>query len=302
MLKYKVFADAAGDISTELKERYGIYTLPIPVAMGKETYQSGVDLENNDFYQMLEEYEGIPVTSQITPYAFEELYEQELAAGTQEMLVFLINSKGSATYNNAVSTRERFYAEHPEAKDKLRIHLFDGASYSAGYGYAAVVAAQKLEMGMAVDEVVALAQNLLKKLRIYFGLYSLKYAGKSGRIPSAAVFVGEALGIKPIMQVWDHAISTVGKARGEKKLVREIVKMTTDDMEPSTPYCLLYGNDMAALMELREEMTRKVGYPPVYQFQIGPAIAINAGPRVVGVLFEVAQKRIEKEKNKEKKS
>ena len=76
MLKYKVFADAAGDISTELKERYGIYTLPIPVAMGKETYQSGVDLENNDFYQMLEEYEGIPVTSQITPYAFEELYEQ----------------------------------------------------------------------------------------------------------------------------------------------------------------------------------------------------------------------------------
>ena len=301
MVKFRVYTDAAADISSEQRQRYGIRVLPIPVTMGEKTFQSGVDLENDAFYSMMEAYDGIPVTSQITPYAFEEMYAQELADGTQALLVFLINSKGSATYANAVSTRDRFYAENPDAKEKMRIYLLDGASYTGGYGYAAILAAQQLEMGAPVDEVVAKAEEQLKKQRIYFGLYSLRYAGKSGRIPSAAVFVGEALGIKPIMQVWDHAITTVGKARGEKKLIKEIVKMTCEDMEPNTPYSVVYGKDPADRDELAAEMEKKVGYPPVYQFQIGPAVAINAGPRVVGTIFEISKKKLAKEgKGKDK--
>lgn len=299
MLKYKVYADATADIPRDLQQRYQIYTLGIPVAMGDQTFMSGIEVDNETFYQMLESYDGIPVTSQITPYVFEELYEQELQEGTEALLIFLLNGKGSATYNNAVATRERFYAHHPEAKGKMDIYLFDGASYSAGYGYAALLTAQKLEMGADIAEVVRLAEEQIRKQRIYFGLYSLRYAGKSGRIPSAAVFVGEALGIKPIMQLWDHAITTIGKARGEKKLVKELVKMTLEDMEPNTPYCVLYANNPEDRDELAAELTKKIGYPPVYVFQIGPAITINAGPRAVGVAFEVAQKKLNKE-NKSK--
>ena len=301
MNKYKIYVDAAADIPKELQERYAIQVLPIPVIMGDRAFQSGVEITNDEFYTMLEGYSGVPTTSQITPYAFEEVYKYELAQGTRDLILILINAKGSATYSNAVSTRERFYEENKDAADKLHIHLFDGASYTGGYGYAAILAAQKLEMGESVKTVLDLIDRQLKKQRIYFGLYSLKYAGKSGRIPSAAVFVGEALGIKPIMQVWDHAIATVGKARGEKKLIKELVKMIVDDMEPNTPYSIVYGNDDAVRDELAEELTKKVGYPPVYQFQIGAAIAINAGPRVVGAIFETSRKKLNKEeKSKEK--
>ena len=299
---YKIYADAAADIPPELRERYHIHVLPIAVTLGEKTFQSGLEITNDEFYAMMEKYDGIPVTSQITPYAFEELFQSELAAGTRDLIVLLINAKGSATYSNAITTRERFYAENEGSAEKLRIHLFDGASYSGGYGYAAILAAQKLEMGASIEDVLELIQRQLKKQRVYFGLYSLKYAGKSGRIPSAAVFVGEALGIKPIMQVWDHAITTVGKARGEKKLIKELVKMVDDDMEPNTPYSLVYGSDTAVRDELAEELSKKVGYPPLYQFQIGAAIAINAGPRVVGAIFETAKKKLSKEEKAREKN
>lgn len=299
---YKIYADAAADIPPELRERYHIHVLPIAVTLGDKTFQSGLEITNDEFYAMMEKYDGIPVTSQITPYAFEELFQSELAAGTRDLIVLLINAKGSATYSNAVTTRERFYAENEGSAEKLRIHLFDGASYSGGYGYAAILAAQKLEMGASIEDVLELIQRQLKKQRVYFGLYSLKYAGKSGRIPSAAVFVGEALGFKPIMQVWDHAITTVGKARGEKKLIKELVKMVDDDMEPNTPYSLVYGSDTAVRDELAEELSKKVGYPPLYQFQIGAAIAINAGPRVVGAIFETAKKKLSKEEKAREKN
>lgn len=298
MLKYKVYVDAAADVPPEVRDRYHISVLSFAVAMGDKTYQTGVEISNEEFYKLMEEYDDIPSTSQITPYEFEELYLKEWKAGTQELYIFLINSRGSATYGNAVSTRERFYEENEGAAEQMNIRLFDGASYTGGYGYAAILAAQKLEMGMNPDDVAKLAQEQIQKQRIYFGLYSLKYAGKSGRIPSAAVFVGEALGIKPIMQVWDHAITTVGKARGEKKLVKEIAKMVEDDMEPNTPYSIVYGNDSEARDALTEELTHRVGYPPVYYFQIGAAIAINAGPRLVGAVFETRRKKIVKEEKK----
>lgn len=298
MLKYKVYADAAADIPKEILQRYRIETLPIPVTVGDQSFQSGIDLDNNEFYAMLESYDGLPVTSQVTPYVFEEVFQKELKDGTEALFVFLINAKGSATYNNAVATRERFYAENHGASEQMRIYLFDGASYAAGYGYSAMLAAQKLEMGMDPDEAAELAEQQLKKQRIYFGLYTLRYAGKSGRIPSAAVFVGEALGIKPIMRIWDHKITTAGKARGDKKLIKEIVKMTLEDMEPNTPYVVGYGSDKQVCDELCAEMIKKVGYPPVYTFQIGPAIAINSGPKVVGTVFETSQKKMDKEEKK----
>ncbi len=60
-------------------------------------------------------------------------------------------------------------------------------------------------------------------------------------------------------------------------------------MIPKTPYCIVYGNDEAVMEEMAQTMIKKVGYPPEKYFQIGAAIAINAGPRVVGVIFK-AQK------------
>ena len=51
-----------------------------------------------------------------------------------------------------------------------------------------------------------------------------------------------------------------------------------------------------SLEEIREEMTKKLGYPPVYDFQVGAAVAINAGPRVVGVVFETKAKLLKKGK------
>lgn len=290
MPKYRLYADASADISKELCKRYSIHTLGIPVTVGEKSFVSGIDLSNEDFYRMMEESDALPVTSQITPYEFNELYKEEWKSGTEHLILFLLNSKGSATYGNAADSREKFFEHHPEAKEQIRIHIFDGASYSFGFGYAAILTAQKLEMGMDVNEALELAQKQLDKQSVYFGMYTLKYAGKSGRIPSAAVFVGETLGIKPIMKIFDHQITTAGKARGEKKLVRELVKMTLADMQPGTPYCAGYGSDLQARDELLQEAEKKIGYPPVYCFQAGPAIAANAGSRVVAIVYETKEK------------
>ena len=121
---------------------------------------------------------------------------------------------------------------------------------------------------------------------VYFAPYSLKYAKKSGRIPSAAAFVGEVMGLRPIMRIFDGAIITKTKVRGDKAIVPKILDLTVDEMIPQTPYSIVYGNDDGVKEEMADAMTKKLGYPPADYFQIGAAIAVNAGPKVTGVIFK----------------
>lgn len=286
MEKIKIITDSASDISAEQERKLEIEMLPFKIAMGNETYVSRVDIDNEEFYRLMEEFEGIPATSQITPFEFEELYNKYYNAGYTDIVLILINSSGSATYGNAVMARNQFYDEHPELKDTFRIHTFDGKSYNAGYGWIVLGAAEMVQEGKAMEEIISYIEEQLSKKKIYFGMYSLKYAAKSGRIPSAAAFVGEAIGLKPVMMIWDHEIVTANKVRGEKKLMTAIVNMVAEDIEVNAPYGVIYGNDKAVADELAEKLTEKLGYEPEQYFQIGAEVATNAGPKVVGAVFD----------------
>ena len=135
------------------------------------------------------------------------------------------------------------------------------------------------------NEILQYLTNILPRRQIYFGIYDLKYAAKSGRIPTAAAFFGTKLNLKPVMKIFDNAITTAAKCRGERKLVEKVAEMSIADMEPGSPYELLYGNDPACLEELRRLMVQQLGYEPAAVYQIGAAVAANSGPRVVGVAF-----------------
>lgn len=93
------------------------------------------------------------------------------------------------------------------------------------------------------------------------------------------------MNLKPVMKIFDRSITTAAKCRGERKLLEKIVEITIADMEPGTPYEIVYGNDSSCLEELRRLMVQQLGYEPAATYQIGAAVAANSGPRVVGTAF-----------------
>lgn len=79
--------------------------------------------------------------------------------------------------------------------------------------------------------------------------------------------------------------AVTGQTRYFGKLVEKVAQMSIADMEPGSPYEIVYGNDPARLEELRQLMVQQLGYEPAAVYQIGAAVAANSGPRVVGVAF-----------------
>ena len=288
MSKLKIITDSASDITFAEEAAYAIRVIPFPIALGGKSYLSRVDFDNQGFYALMNQYpDDLPTTSQVTPFQFQEIIEEEVEQGHSELIFLLINSQGSATYSNAVLARDTYFDEHPEQVGQVKISVLDSRGYSSLYGYLVVEAAKMAQAGESLEAVEAYLTQALEKRMIYFGIYSLKYAGKSGRIPSAAAFLGDKLGLKPVMKIFDHEITTAAKARGEQRLISSLVELVARDIAPGTPYQLIYGSVMEDLEKLRLAMTQKLGYGPTGVYQIGAAIAANAGPRAVGVSFDI---------------
>lgn len=285
MKKIQIMTDSASDISYADEQKYSISVIPFPITLGDKSYTSRVDFDNEQFFTLMAQHDEIPKTAQITPFQFQEIYLREAQAGVTDLILVLINSKGSSTYDNSLQAIDLFFEEYPQYKEVLNIHSFDGMGYNALYGSPVVHAAQMCDDGASVEEILQYLTEILPRRQIYFGIYDLKYAAKSGRIPTAAAFLGSALNLKPVMKIFDNSITTAAKCRGERKLVEKVAEMSIADMEPGTPYELVYGNDTSCLEELRRLMVQKLGYEPADVYQIGAAVATNSGPRVVGAAF-----------------
>ena len=284
MRKIQIMTYSASDISAADEKQHNISVIPFPVTLGGKSYTSRVDFDNEGFYALMAEHDDIPTTSQITPFQFVDIYLQQARAGVTDLILVLINSKGSSTYDNSVQAIQLFHEDYPEYPD-FRVHSFDGMGYNACYGAPVVEAAKMLEAGAGVEEICAWLEDVLPRRQVYFGIYDLKYAARSGRIPTAAAFLGNKLNLKPVMKIFDREITTAAKCRGEKKLVEKIAQLSLSDMEPGTPYQLIYGCDESCLEEIRAAMKEALGYEADAVYQIGAAVAANAGPRVVGVAF-----------------
>jgi len=281
----KLITDSGSDITYENEQRYGIQIIPFKVVMGDQTYISRIDFDNEKFYEMVDKFDGVPTTVQITPYEFVEIFEEHYKNGYTDIINVSINSAGSGTHSNAVVASEIFFENHPEAKETFSIYNIDSLSYTAGYGYAVVEAAKMLENGAEAKEVVAYIKDWCEHMAAYFALYTLKYAAKSGRIPNVARYFGDALGLKPIMSLRNREITVSGKVRGEKNIIPKLAENALVDIEKNSPYCIIYGNDSLVRDDMVEYMTKMAGYPPADIYQIGGVITANSGPKLIGIVY-----------------
>ena len=67
MAKIKIFVDTAADMPEKVAEEKGIGIIRFMSVFGETAYVTGTELTNEEFYKKLEEFDGIPTTSQ-TPY------------------------------------------------------------------------------------------------------------------------------------------------------------------------------------------------------------------------------------------
>ena len=287
MARILFLTDSAADIPRPIREELSIRVLPFPIAMGERELEDGEDFTPQEFYGMLLSAPQIPTHAQLNPFVFEECYEKAYEEGYTDVIYTCINAKGSATYGNAVQARADFYRRHGAAAEQFGIHIIDSKTYTMVYGYGVVQAARRAaaEPEVTAQALVEEIRDWLDHARVVFAIFDLKFAKKSGRVSAAAAFVGEALGLKPVMTFEDGESKTLAKVRGERNVIPTLLDYCTREREEGSPYLLIRGGNDAQAEALRQACEERLGVGPALEFYIGGVIAINAGPNLVGLIY-----------------
>lgn len=285
MAKVRVSTDSTADVPQNLREELGIPMLPITIQAEEKEYRDGVDITPAEFYKVLESCDQIPTTSQVTVARYTELFEETLAAGYTHLIHVSINSKGSGTYQAGVMAKEMFFEERPELVGKFDIQIVDSRNYSMAYGLAVVAGARAAKEGKEPEEIMAVIGDNLAHGRAVMVPMSLKFVKKSGRISPAAAFLGDAMGLKPVITFIDGEAKIPSKVRGEGKVIPALAEEFKSTHRPGTPYAVAGAGEPALRDALVKACVEASGEPPLAVYDLGCAIAINSGPNAVAICY-----------------
>ena len=276
-MKTRIVVDSTADILPEYLDQ--IHTVPLTVSFGEEEYIDGVTIDHRTFYQKLIETDAMPSTSQASPAAFAEQYDQA-AAADEEVVVITISSKLSGTYQSAMIA----------AAGRSSVYVVDSENASVGCGILVGLALRYLRDGMTASAIAEKLQEDKKKIIVIALLDTLEYLKRGGRISKAAAFAGGLLNIKPVISIADGEIQLLGKARGSKMgntlLVQQIQKVGGIDF--TKPVLLGYtGLSDVLLQKYIEDSSYlwSASLDAVRYVSIGSVIGAHAGPGAIAVAF-----------------
>ncbi len=286
MAKIKISTDSTADIPKKYREELNISVLPLTVITEDEKeYRDGIDITPVEFYRIIDASSKLPMSSQVASSLYIRLYEETWAAGYTDLIHTTLNSKGSGTYQAAILTKTLFFEEHPDAKKNFHIHIIDSMTYSMTYGIPVIEAAQMVQLGASVEEIIEHITEWLAHTRPLFVPLNLRCVKKSGRISPAAAFVGEAIGLKPMITFENGDAKIIRKIRGEQKAISTLVDICLKERKPGSNYAIVYGNNTKAYEQLKDACAQVMDQPPLTDYEVGCVIAINTGPNMIGIIY-----------------
>ena len=276
-MSVKIIADSTADLAPALAERIGI--VPLTVHFGDREYVSGIDMDNQKFYEMLTESEVLPTTSQPTPFAFSKAFEAAVHAG-HEVVCITCSGKLSGTNQSANIAADDFDG---------KVTVVDSNTVAISLGILAEFALSLADQGLSAKEIAAQLEQKKSRVRMLALVDTLEYLKKGGRVSPTVAFAGGLLNIKPLITVDEGVVKVLGKARGNKQgnsLLNQEARKQGIDL--TMPMIVGYtGTDDELLRKYLADCADFWKAAPAAQ--IGSVVGTHAGPGAIAVAFFAAE-------------
>lgn len=276
--KVAIVTDSSAYLPREYVEQYGLYVPSLSLIWGESVYKDGVDIDAEEFYQLLSVATELPTTSQITVHEYKELFEKLLAEG-REVLVLPISSGLSATYNSAITAKEELKSD--------KIVVVDTKLVSMALGFQVLTVARAAEAGASLQECVEIAEKAYEKIGVYFTVDTLEFLHRGGRINTAKRLMGTALNLKPLLEIRDGKIEAVGSVRSQRKALERMQQMIEKRIEGQAPLRISVFH--AGVPELAQQYSAKLeeAWNPVESIitHVSPVVGSHVGPGTISVAW-----------------
>lgn len=279
MSKILLMAESGSDITPELAAQYGISIVPMHVSFGGETRDDGTFPVTEMFDHYKKTHEP-PRTSGCTPHDFEVAYEKAAQEHPGKEILYLAYSACTTC-----SMQSGVIA----ADGREDITIMDTKSVSAGQLAVVIRVAKALQQNpdATVEELTAVAQEAVQKVRMGFIPGDLDYLRAGGRVSNAAYLGAKILNLHPLIEIQDGKLLSTKKYRGS--MARVITQMAREypdanDFGKDELY-LIYGEGLDEEIKRDvENIMREKGFETFSWIKTGCVIAAHSGPGAFGIV------------------
>ena len=279
-MNVKVITDSTSYIPRELQEELDINVIPLSVNFPDESFLE-TEVDYDYFYNKIETTGIIPTSSQPSGGEIYQQFKEFLEKG-QDILAIFLSSLQSGTYQTALSIREQLLNEFPNAK----IDILDSRFNSMALGYPVLEAARAAAQGFPLNQITALATDVIKRMNFYFTPSTLEYLKKGGRIGGAAALLGQIIKVRPILFVDNGDVGVNRISRSFNGAINEMLSILDRDFKQKGLQHVIVHHItfLEKAQELKQLIMDRYNISaPI--MSIGPTIGLHVGPGSIGLVY-----------------
>lgn len=293
----RIVTDSASDLDKNVAEELGVICVPLTVSFGTEHLKDGVELGKKEFYERLISDVRHPQTSQVTPYALEQVFQQAKTAG-DDLVVILLSSRLSGTYQSGLIAERSTYGEEEDTNSgnphRKSCYVIDSRMASAGQQILVEYASNLRKQGKTAREIARSVRALRPRVRLFACVNTLEYLCRGGRISKVAAAIGTMINVKPILFVKENGQpEIIARMRGNQKAIAYILEqIKKDPPDEGFPIYIMYSFAEEGAMRLRKAI-RMAGYrvQMKHVVHVGAVIGSHIGPNAYGVAYVSRQEK-----------
>ncbi len=278
-----IMTDSTCDLPQELIEKHQIHVVPLSVHIGNTYFLDRLTLNADRFYKRFDSYKDRPTTAQPAFTSFSNKLSY-LSTHYESTIGLHVSSAMSGTFSNAKRS-----AKSISWQMKKRIDIIDSKRLTGSLGLVLLRLAESLESGKYDhDELITMSNDWVAKSKLYASVTTLKYIVKSGRVNPMKGFIGNLLGVKPVISINDQGSSIqLEKSFTEMGSMKNVIKHVQELIKNNEfwGYAITHANNPATATWYEKELIKLTGEEPKFKNEVSPVMGANTGPGVVAVSF-----------------
>ncbi|MGB5823742.1 MAG: DegV family protein [Proteocatella sp.] len=278
MQKIGILTDTTSDLNLEIQDTENIKIIPLQVIFNDgRTFRDKYDISYEACMESLDIFDtktSLPVISEAMK-AFDEFIKE----GYTHIITMMISQNLSGTHNMVKNVSEEYGGN-------LVIENIDTKSVAYGLGHVALEVSKLAKAGADFESAVKVAREGFLNQEINFAVETLKYLQKGGRISRLSGTIGEALDIKPIINMnKEGRLIPIDKVRGRKKSIIKIENITRllAKKNKIDKIYIAHGDRREDAEKLKSRIA-DISENEVEIVNLGTLVSVHAGPGVLGAI------------------
>ena len=274
MERVAVITDSTAYLPNDLASSHGITVVPVQVVVSGQPYDEGTGITPHDVAVALREW-GVVTTSRPSPERFAAAYLAAAEAGATAVVSAHLSGEMSGTYDSAVLA----------SKDApIPVTVIDTRSVAMAMGFAVLSGATAAMAGADAEAVADVIRRRASTGSALFYVDTLDYLRRGGRIGAAQALLGQALAVKPILELVDGRVTPLEKVRTTSKALARLEELVIERAAGRPCDIAVHHLDAVARAEtLAGHLVARMSDSRVLVSEVGAVVGAHVGPGMVAV-------------------